>query len=326
MTRKHLILAFACSVLAVGCAADGPGGDDGGGDDTPASPLGSYAVRSEVRIQAPAAVTAIADAFLDAGGDPAGWLCDTTAPHVSDAGLRAMVEAGCGGLVRQAIDDRLLQIAPNLAAAFVRLYEDVPPLARAFGTGTELRIEAGGTGFLANLRVREIVFGDRVFSLVDFGVGVNVVTDIGITWSAPQLDIAQHDVPIPLGTVARIGLDRIAIPAVEPAAADLAALYARRVDCNGVGTAIFDQLGQGSAAMFAAACTAGLSAAAGAVYQQLDDLDGAVPRFRVTSTAEALDTDRDAAVDRITGSWTGSVIEQGKPPGSLSATFVATRL
>jgi hypothetical protein len=228
--------------------------------------------------------------------------------------------------VRAFLNDRLIQIAPDLPSAFVKLDEGLPPVATMFGVRSELRVLTDGAVFVANHRVPGISFGDRVFALLDFGIGTNIATDIDIAWSPPQLGITQHFLPVPVGTVVRIGLDKIVLPTIDGAAAGLADLYDRRVDCPGVGQAIFLAIGQGSAAVFAAACDAGLAAAGGAVYQQLDALDNAIAGLQIASTTDASDTDGDGKVNRITGSWTGTVIEQSKPPGSLVASFVADRL
>src|SRR6185436_9142425 len=124
---------------------------------------------------------AAAASFYDAAFDSPGWLCTTTASQISDAGIRAMVEAGCSnGVLHQLINDHLIQIAPGLTTAFLKLNEGLPKVASAFGVGSELRIEAHDAGFLANHRVSEIAFGDRVFALLDFGIGINIETDIDI--------------------------------------------------------------------------------------------------------------------------------------------------
>ena len=316
-------LASACAVLLMACGGQETSGVDAGSESAP-SPLGSYTVRSDVRIDVPAEVTAIADAFEAAALDAPSWLCNATAARVPDAELATALQAGCDGFVRRSIDDHILLIAPDLAVALLSLSDDVPALVKSFGVRSELRIELVARDLVGNHRVHEILFGDRAIPLLDFGIGVNIETDIGISWYAPSLGIAGHEVGIWLGTVGRMALDRVALPPYG--ASDMHGLYTVLVDCTVLGETIFDALGRGSAPLYKSACMAAMTDAASAVYSQLEALDRKVPRLYVTSTAEGLDSDGDGSVDRISGRWDGMLREEGTAPGPLSANFVATRL
>src|SRR5262245_15077299 len=316
MSKRHL--PSACLVLLVACSGSG---DDGSGDDgtsPPPSVLGRYDVRSGVRIDVPTQITEIANTFESEGLDPPIWLCAATAARVLDAGLASALVSNCDGIVRQSINDHLLQIAPDVPAALLSLADDLPALVQTFGVRSELRIEAVATDLVANHRVYDVVFGDRAIPFLDFGIGVNIETDIVIDWSAPRLGIADHELAIWLGTVSRMALDRIALPAFG--ASDLHGLYSM-VNCTELGETIFDAFGQGSAAVFESACTGAMEDAAASVYAALEALDQKVPRLQLTATADALDTDGDGSVDRISGPWSGTLRENGTAPGTLSASF-----
>src|SRR5262245_6906230 len=141
------------------------------------------------------------------------------------------------------------------------------------------------------------------------------------------MTIAAHAIPLSYGSVLRVGLDELLIPAIDPLADGLGDLLHGQVDCDAVGDAIYDAIGFGSPGTFASACDAGLDAAAGLVYDKLNDLDGAACEFGIAGEARATDTDGDDNVDEISrGEWTGTVTLAGTAAPLTNAKFAGARM
>jgi hypothetical protein len=340
-----IVLAFASA--AAGCAGSDvvpPGDDEPPGDDTPpgdddvdppTSPAGKYAMGSEFDMATglPGTVGDVVNGFIDATDgpdDPGRWLCDMAADQIGGT-IGDIVHGACavaGGY----INDRLLEIAPDFVDTLVQLGNDFGQIAKNFGLRSELEVTASGTAFMSKHTVNAMNFKldsvDHVFAFADYGMAPIPVDNVGVTYTTTgQLTIAQHEIPLAYGSVLRVGLDELIIPAIDPLADGLGELLQNQVDCYEVGWAIYDAIGFGSVSTFESACDAGLLAGANLVYAQINGLDSTAAKFGITGSARATDTNADQRVDEIrSGEWTGTLELAGNQSPLVNATFAGARM
>jgi hypothetical protein len=136
---------------------------------------------------------------------------------------------------------------------------------------------------------------------------------------------------LPYGGIIHIGLDAAIIPMVDSNAHNLGQLFADKIDCAAVGQYINDALvsnfgfGPGATAM-QAACSAGLTAGANAIYAKIDAISSTALEFDTDGTAKATDTNHDYKVDALqTGKWEGTLSYAGTPAPLAPATFNGAR-
>ncbi|MGN6108512.1 MAG: hypothetical protein ACTHU0_25630 [Kofleriaceae bacterium] len=345
-----MILALALTAAAGGCATDAPddGGDGGGGDggggggggtEEPVDASGSYKLRSkfDLATNAPGAVGDVVNAIIaatDDPDDPTAWILDQAIGAMPSGTLKTLL-VNAKPFVAGYLNDRLLDLAPDFVSTMVQVSNDFGQLAKNFGLNEKLEVSRGGIEGESYLAIHTVngahfkidhIESDHAFA--DYGLASIVVDNVGVTLDDHgKLGISSHQLAVSYGKVLRIGLDAAIIPLIDPGASNLAELMASKVDCVAVGDAIADAIGFGGASTFASACSAGLVAGAGYIYDKISAIDSTALQLGITGAAKALDKDGNGTIDTIqTGTWSGDATYAGSPAPLSDATFYGSRL
>jgi hypothetical protein len=166
------------------------------------------------------------------------------------------------------------------------------------------------------------------FAFHDYQLADVKVTGVGVHLDGTgKLTIDSHKLPLSYGTLLHLAVDNVIIPMVDPAAVDLSDVLHDAVDCSNVGEYVYEAIGIGSPSTYEAACDAGLTFAASAIYQQIDKIDSSAFEFDVSGIAKAVDTNHDGKADKIqTGTWARTLSYAGTPAPLSTATFLGQRL
>jgi hypothetical protein len=302
---------------------------------------GTYRMAStfDIATNAPGKVGEITNAFIDmtdGATDPAEWIIDQIIAKTTNNTLKNILTSA-KPFVAGYINDRLLEIAPDFVTTILQVGNDFGQMARNFGLNETLEVAQGGGAYNATVTALGVHFKvDNVESDIMFAdhsipnvSAANVAVSLDATG---KLEIGEHKLPLSYGKVLRLGLDELIIPALDPSATDLQTLLADLVDCTAVGTAINDALVNqfgfgGGAGTWTAACTAGLTYGAQAIYSKIDSIDGSALEFTLVGVAKAVDSNKDSKVDTIqTGKWSGSLSYANTPAPLAAATFTGTRM
>src|SRR5262249_19761371 len=130
------------------------------------------------------------------------------------------------------LNARLVQIAPRFVAGIDAIALGMSRIAGHLGTVELLQIDERGaairtiTGVRFAIGAAPVVVSFADAGLADLATRVQVAID-----AAGRLAIADHTLRFPYGALLRLGLDRVVVPSIEPAARDLASAFAALVDC-----------------------------------------------------------------------------------------------
>jgi len=337
MTRNlTLITLLAASV--VGCAASVTGTDPGDdpmnppGDavppqEVPLSPQGKFAVTSDFDIATnmPGTVGTVTNAFIqatDGPDDPTRYIVDLLCNQLSGTAKSACTGASAG--LAGYLNDRLLEVAPDFVGKVVDVGKKFGEVAKHFGTLETLEIDATGKTIHTMTGVHFKIDQTALdFAFTDYGMTNTKVEGVTTTLDKlGRLSITDHKMPVSYGKLLKLALNEMIIPMIDPSATDLKDLLTNAVDCMAVGQHVYDYLGFLSPSTFQSACTAGLSAASGLIYAQIDKIDGSALEFGITGMARGLDTNKDGKMDKIqTGKWGGTLSYAGTPAPLATATF-----
>ncbi len=343
MTRNlSMSLLLTLGAAAAGCAADAPGMGDDGGDDTtnppdsqpvPLTPEGRFSVQSDFDLATnlPGTAGTVVNYFIQATDDP-----DDPTRFIVEKLVAALPAGSVKNTLNGAIpfvagylNDRLLQVAPNFVGKIVEVGDAFGQVAHHFGTIEVLDIAANGaaTKTVAGLHFK-VDNVDMDFAFKDYGMqevkveGLSVVLE-----SSGKLNIGAHKVGLKYGQMLKLALDQAIIPMIDPSAQNLGDLLKNLVNCQAVGTYVYQAVGVGSASTFESACTAGLTAAGPALYSQLDSIDGSAVEFSLTGVARGVDKNKDGKMDDIaTGTWTGDLKYANQPAALPAARFFGTKM
>jgi hypothetical protein len=346
-TTKNLTtaLVLALGALATGCAADSPdddgggGGGGGGGDPVPQDldPTGKYTMRStyDLATNAPGKVGDVVNALIaatDDPDDPTAWVLEQAIAQMPSGTFKNLAQSAAP-FIAGYLNDRVLELAPDLFDTMVQLGNDFGQMSKNFGLNETLEV-AGNTGTHTVLGAHfkiDNVESDHMFA--DFGVENVAVPGVAVMLDKTgKFTIADHKVALSYGKVLRVGLDGAIIPMLDPTATNLGQLLQNKVDCQAVGVAIRDAIASqfgfgGSASTYESACNAGLVAGANFIYSKINDIDGSALELGIAGTAKGLDKDGDRKVDTIqTGAWTGTASYAGSPAPLANATFYGSRM
>ena len=154
-----LFSALAVSAL-IGCTSgdvsdpgddgdgSGSGGDDGGDGPVPTTAEGKFAVTSDFDLatNAPGTAGQVARYFIDATNDP-----DDPTRFIVTQLIAALPDGTIKNLVQNAapfvtgyLNDRLLEIAPDLLAKIIEAGDKVGQITKHFGTIEVLDVKSGG--------------------------------------------------------------------------------------------------------------------------------------------------------------------------------------
>lgn len=329
LALSALIGCTSGDVSVPGDDGDGSGsGSDGGDGPVPTTPEGKFAVTSDFDLatNAPGTAGQVARYFIDATNDPddpTRFIVTQLINALPDGTIKNVV-SNAAPFVTGYLNDRLLEIAPDLLTKIIEAGDKVGQITKHFGTVEVLDVKAGG---IATKTVTGLHFTlDNVpldFAFADFNLPNTTVENVQVTLEQTgKLTIAQHTVPLKYGQVLKLAIDQAVIPFIDPSATNIGDLLHHFVDCQAVGQFVFEAIGFGSPSTFESACNSGLTAAGTAVYRLLDQIDGAALEFAMTGVARGVDKNSDGKMDDINaGTWTGTLGYAGTPAPLGDAKF-----
>jgi hypothetical protein len=344
MIRTLTSLSFLSLLTAAsltGCAAEAPGGDDDGYTDdggpsdgnpdtepVPLTPTGTFRVESQFDLatNVPGTAGEIANYFIlatDDPDDPTKFIVEKLIAALPAGSIKNTAE-DAAPLITGYLNDRLLEIAPELLTKVIDIGDAFGQVARNFGTIETLQISSNGqtvktvTGVKFKVDEVDLEFPFADYNMDDIKVeGLNVTLD-----QTGKLAISEHTIGLSYGQVLRLALDQAIIPFIDPSASNLGDILHSLVNCESVGQYVYDAIDIGSPSTFENACNAGLTAAAAALYRQLENIDGSALEFGMAGVARGVDTNRDGAMDDIkTGTWSGNLGYAGTPAPLGQAKF-----
>ncbi len=343
-------LALGLALAGGACAAtqppgpgdgsgDGSGSGSGSGSGTGTKTLdatGKYAVQSQFDIATnmPGTVGDVVNTIIDATDspdDPTKWILDQIIGQMPSGFLKSALQTA-EPFVAGYLNDRLTQVAPQFVNTMIALGADFGDMAKHFGLNETLDVSKATQDYSSTVTAVGVHFNvnnvQTDLAFADYQIQNVAANNVGVQIDATgKLTIAQHQLPISYGKVLHLGMDAVIIPTLDPAATNLAELFADNVDCAAVGQDISDAVGIGDPATWQAACSAGLQFGANAIYAKINGIDASALQFAVTGTAKAVDTTNSGKVGAIqTGKWTGTLSYGGGTPAPLAtATFTGSR-
>jgi hypothetical protein len=347
-TAKLFSILFAgaslvgCTTAPVGKGGGGGGGGEGGGggggggsggEPTPLDAAGSYELNSsfDMVTDMPGTVGTIANDFIaatDQPGDPTKWIVDQIIAQLPSS-VQTLASLAESTIVNY-LNGQLTNFAPNFVTTMTTVGTDFSDMAKHTGLTSTLVVTASGAEYTSTHTITGAQFTVQgttsAYPFSSYGAQNIVVPGVAVTLSSTnQLSLAEQQVPVQLGMLLHIGLDGAVIPLVDPNATNLTQLLDDNINCTTVGQDIYNAISIGSPSIFAAACTAGLAAAANEIYSKIDGIDSQVLQFNMTGTAAA-SSDGDGNVDTLAaGAWSGTLSYAGTPAPLASATFTGSR-
>lgn len=340
-----LSLFLVLGAAAAGCAADAP--TVGGGDDSPTDPNnppddnqpvpltaeGKFAVQSQFDLAAnmPGTAGTVINTFISATDDPddpTKFIVDKLIAALPDGSVKNFAQSSAP-FVTGYLNDRLLQVAPDLLGKIVDTGNKFGQVAHNFGTLETLEIDAAGHATKVVTGVHFSVDNiDLDYVFHDYGMADIVVDNVNVTLEPTgKLSIGEHTVALSYGAVLKVALDQAIIPLIDPSASNLSDLLHNSVDCQKVGQYVYEALDFGSPSTYQTACTAGLTAGANAVYTQISHIDSAALKFSLAGTAKGVDKNHDGKMDEIlTGTWAGTTSYAGSPAPLATAKFHGAKM
>lgn len=322
---------FTALVAAAGCAADAPGmtddddgdvpGGGGGGDEpVPTTAEGRYRVQStfDLATNMPGTAGTVVNYFIQATDDP-----DDPTNFIVTKLIDALPDGSVKNRAREVapyvvgyLNDRLLEIAPDFVTKVVDVGDAFGQVTKNFGTIEILEVDAAGN---AKKTVDGLAFKidgvELKYAFSDFNLAPIQIDNLAVGLEpSGKLTVSEHQLQMAYGKLLRVALDQAVIPMIDPASANLGDVLKSVVNCEAVGQYAYDAIGIGSPSTFETACNAGLSAAAGALYNQMDNLDGTALQLTLSGTARAIDRNGDGKMDEITaGTYAGGLTYGGTP-------------
>lgn len=344
---RAIMLKTSLLVTSLLAAAAGCGDNIVPGDDNPDSPdnpdgdlpvplsaEGRYLVHSEFDLatNVPGTPGRVINYFIsatDEPDDPTKFILEQLVAALPDGTIKNVATSAIPSLSTY-LNTKLLEVAPGFLVRVIDIGDAFGDIAHHFGTIETLDIDAAGRASKLVHGVHFVVDGVPMeFPLSTYGIA-NIPVD-GLTVSlaeSGQLAIADHRFGVSYGTLLKVAVDKAIVPMIDPAAQNVGDLLKSAVNCQAVGQYVYEQLGLGSPSTFHSACTAGLTAAAGAFYKQLENLDGSALELQIAGGGRGVDRDRNGTMDEIqAGAWVGELHYAGTPaPLPAGAKFSATRM
>jgi hypothetical protein len=333
LTGKLLALPMSAFLaLSAGCAGealDQPGDDpgdsdgdgDGDGDGDPGTPLdatGAYQIDSRFDLISgmPGTVGEVSNTFIEMTNDPydpATWLIDTILDRW-DGGFAEDLIEGARPDLDELVHEKLMENAPDLVQQLVEVGDRFGQVTREFGINSTLEVAADdGDGLSATHTATGYHFSingtAHAYTLDELERDPVAVEGVGFQFAENTVTVSEHSIPLQYGGFLAMVLDDVIIPQVNAEADDLGDLLQRLVNCDAVGLSIYNELGFGSAGLYAGACDLGLEAGAGYVMDKLVSIDEeAQVKLIISGTARAADQSGDRRIDTFTsGEWSGAI-------------------
>jgi len=333
MKRSNLSTALLFTLGAVaftGCAdttvdsPDDPSNPDNpdNPDDQPVplTPEGRFAVTSEYDLATnmPGTVGTVVNYFINATDDPddpTKFLVDELIKALPDGQIKNTLQSSAP-FVTGYLNDRLLAVAPQFVTTVRNVGSSFGQVTKHFGTLETLDITAAGQ---ATKNVNGFHFTiDSIpldFMFADYGLADVKIENLTVGLEQTgKLTISEHKLGFKYGAALKLVLNQAVLPMIDPSVTNLGDLFKKLVNCQAVGQYVFEAIDIGSPSTFQSACTAGLTAAATALYNQMDRLDGNALELTLVGTARGVDRNRDGKMDDIAaGLYTGGLGYAGTP-------------
>lgn len=340
--RTLISLSMLFAVTVAGCSSDSPAGDDDvpGDDDpmgpgeqpVPLTPEGTFAVKSQFDLATniPGKAGTVTTYFIQATDDPEDptlFIVQKITEALPAGTIRDKIEQFTP-LVAGYLNTKLLEIAPTFVTKVVDLGDAFGQVAKGFGTLETLEVSGEGAAVKTvrglHFKIDEL---EHEIAFADHGIAETRVTGLTVELEPNgKLDFSEHKVPLKFGQIAKLALDQVIIPMIDPSAANLTELLQNSVNCTKVGAFVFEKIQIGSASTFESACENGLKAGAGALYTLMDSVDTSALEFGLTGVARGVDKNRDGKMDEIvTGAWNGDIQYAGTPAPLSTAKFFGAR-
>jgi hypothetical protein len=338
-TSLSTILLLA-GVTAAGCAAgapgdeeENPGGTGSGSETVPLTPEGKFALKStfDIATNVPGTAGTVINGFIgatDEPDDPTKWIMEQLVAQLPSGSFKNIVQNAIP-FVAGYLNDRLLEVAPDFVDRIVEIGDKFGQVTKNFGTLETLEVTAAGqatklvTGVHFNVDQIELMYAFKDYGQMDISVpNLTVALD-----ATGKLTVSEHKLPLAYGKIAKLAIDEVIIPLVDPTAVNLEDVLKGMVNCQAVGTYVYEALGIGSASTFQSACTSGLKAGAAAIYTQLGRIDESALDFNLTGVAKGVDKNKDGKMDTIqTGAWAGTLSYAGTPAPLAKGNFAGDRM
>ncbi|MDQ3338473.1 MAG: hypothetical protein M4D80_25175 [Myxococcota bacterium] len=330
-------------LAAAGCGAstvDSGGDDDPNNPDNPDDPAvpltaeGRFNVQSEFDLATnvpgtPGTVINYFIAATDDPDDPTKFLVDELIKALPAGSVKNFAQSSAP-FVTGYLNQRLLEVAPQLLDKIIDIGNAFGDVAKHFGTLETLEINAAGQAVKTIVGFHfEIDQVPMDFMLKDYGIAEIRVEGVQVMLEqSGKLTILDHKVGISYGAALKLAIDKAIIPMIDPSAQNVGDILKKAVNCQKVGQYVYEALNFGSASTYQSACTAGLGAASSALYSKLAGMDGSALELGITGVARAVDKNRDGKMDDIqTGSWTGNLGYAGSPAAlPAGATFFGAKM
>jgi len=339
--KNHSLLLASFLAAATGCGASTV---DSGDDDptnpmnpdmpVPLTPEGRFAVQSEFDLatNVPGTAGQVINYFIlatDDPEDPTKFLVDELIKALPDGSVKNFAKNSAPFVVGY-LNDKLLEVAPTLLDKVIDIGNAFGDAAKHFGTLETYDISATGAATKIVTGVHfEIDNVPMDFLLKDYGIADIKVEGLQVDLEQTgKLTIREHTVPVSYGALLKLTLDKAIVPMIDPSAQNVGDILKKAVDCQKVGQYVYEALDFGSASTYQSACTAGLTAASTALYNQLKNMDSTALSMGILGVARAVDKNRDGKMDEMqTGTWTGNLGYAGTPVAlPMGAKFFGTKM
>lgn len=326
------LLFVLVTAATVGCAGDlpgsvdddddgGGGGGGGGGDEpVPATPEGRFKVKSQFDLATnmPGTAGQVVNYFIQATDDP-----EDPTKFIVDKLIEALPDGSVKNTARDAapfitgyLNDRLLEVAPDFVTKVVDVGDAFGQVTKNFGTIEILDIDAAGrtTKTINGLHFK-IDNVELEYAFADFGLTEIKLDNLTAALEpSGKLTISEHQIAMQYGALLRLALDQAVIPMIDPASQNLGDVFKSVVNCEAVGRYVYEAVDFGSPSTYESACNAGLNAAAGALYNAMNNLDGQALQLTLAGMARGIDRNGDEKMDDIAGGiYTGATAYAGTP-------------
>jgi len=279
------------------------------------------------------------DDLTDDPYDPATWLIDYALAQLNSPTITSIVNAFRPGLDSD-LYNQITTAAPDLVANLRRIGQDVTAVARHFGTGSDLVVEAhtnpidGTVTVVEKHTLKSVIFtleGTRhELSFVSLRMPEPLAMNIpGDVQMQTTLLIGRHQFQVSYGRLILIALDQLIIPLLDPAASSMSQFLTDQINCVQVGASIANAVGVGTPAMWASACQNAITAVSNAIESEILRIDTTGAQLDWQGTATLVDHDSDRVVEALDpGRWTGTFLIAGQTSTlglSASNAFHGTR-
>jgi hypothetical protein len=263
------------------------------------------------------------DDLTDGPYDPATWLIDQALAQINDPTISSIVNA-----FRPALDQELLtqieNAAPGLVDELRTIGQDITDVARRFGTGSDLVVEAhtnidGTITVVEKHTLKSVIFiidnTRHEFTFAgDLGMPEPMAQNIpGSVVGETTLNIGEHGFDVSYGRLILIALDRVIIPQLDPNANSIGQLLNDQIDCQSIGQSISSFVGFGSQQFWAGACTGAITAVGNLLEAEILRIDQTAGHLDWQGHATMVDHDMNRVVEALNpGRWTGTFLIAGE--------------